>query len=176
MAFILRVGGLADLDSPPDDPTILDPAVDNLPADLRWSARDIAAQPAGILPGVSFGAAEPSKFFWPGSPPVQGDNLLNNFFQSGPNLPLVVVLSGTASARIHVYSILARTSAGVSSLAVQDGSLFLIPAGFVALAAAITQVVWPVGLTIRENNSCTITLAAAGVGNTTFCLIQADRF
>lgn len=167
--------------APPEDPTILVLPVSALPPDLTATEGFVASQPKGFVPGATFSGgvgASPSPFAWPGAPPIQGDNLLNGFFQSGVNAPITIALQGAGGVRIHIYSVLCRTvPGGASTIQIQDGPTILYPPNLIpAITPALTNIVWPVALTIRENNSAFLLFTAAGVGNAVAVFVQADRF
>ena len=159
------------------DPTLLLLPDAGIPSDLL---RDPQAYIAPAAPGQTAGLVTTSapslpRFAQLGSSPVQGDNLLNDGQASQPGQPLVVVLQGTGGARVHLRSILARCSAGVSALSVQDGTRNLFPAGLVTIGAALISLYWGTALAAAEGNALTVTFGAAGVGNIIYASIQADR-
>lgn len=105
----------------------------------------------------------------------QGKTLLNNSFFSVANTALIITLPGASGERIKLRSINARTSGGAATFQIADGSSMIYAPGIFGLTAVLANLQWNTPLTGNPGFNMIITLGAAGVGNTTMIVIQADR-
>ena len=167
--------------SDPGDPSVQEIQESALPPDLatRLLVSGGYVVPGGGVEGlVSLSPAPVTTSAGSGSSSTsvaQGKTLLNNSFFSLANTPLVITIPGASGERVKLRSLNARTSAGVATFQIADGSSVIFAPGIFGLAAALASLQWATPLTGSQGFSMVITLGAAGAGNTTMLTIQADR-
>lgn len=102
--------------------------------------------------------------------------MINKNQTSAANTTNVITIAAVSGLRISLFRLDVYSSAGTASVTIQDGSttIYTLPTSFVTTTP--TAITWTKPLETVPGNSMTITLGAAGVGNTTTLNVEADQF
>lgn len=101
--------------------------------------------------------------------------LANSRTTGSANAATVVTIAGVVGQQVRLWAVSAYTTAGSSSLTIEDGStvIWSSPASAIG-AASLYSVAFTRSLDATVNTNMVITASAAGAGNTVTVNVQAD--
>lgn len=100
----------------------------------------------------------------------------NSESTSAANAAVSKTLSAQAGARVHVFSVSARCSAGTAQLTIADGGTQIWSTAATEVTTTTFRFQWEPGLAGSYGNALTVTLSTCGVSNTGTLDVQESQF
>ena len=99
----------------------------------------------------------------------------NSSTTSGANSAQTIAVAAVAGQRVRVMRIDAYTSAGTSTLSIEQGSTVIWQGASAALTTSLTTLDWTKPLERAPGTALNVKTTAAGGGNTVTVNLQADQ-